>query len=787
MLWISKRLALEMEVISNPYDELPIRNDKYAALCTELHLGHRHITKLGSLYSKFINLSILWLNNNNLSEIRGLEENVRLKYLYLHDNRLQSVTNSSLSELKYLETLTLNNNQLMSLDEVLIELKYLKSLKSLDLFDNPISQEDNYRLLVISEMPWLHSLDRKTITKSEFKESKKLKLKLKKLNNLKLESPEAPSSSSASIIASESSHRRHLLQPLLERISQLFQLKRIFFKDICLQYDPRRLGLISTSDFKSCLIQFNILSQFSDQEYDTLLLQYTLPNSMSSTISTSTRRRGGVGETVMVNYELFCQDTLPIALQFTKKKLATTSLSNTQTRTTEKIPEISATVKDLICTVKKYQQEEKLREARVKRETILNVTSTSASTSSHTLTGTGTGFGTGTWTGTSVDQSQHPGLGGIVGLDPWLVGQLRSILTEIALKISTTAGGSGGGGGKKKLTLGALCQQMTPEIQLTETDVAEVLSRMRDLGKTIQNYSPPEALSQIMKNKQKISLKDISKIFQLDTSASHTTTAAPPTTPSKKKHFFQSLKVEWRDLSDEERRQQEEEEFSLARGYMDRILRGSDRNSASSTLAAAPVGNNKTAAASNANNNLEEEMRAKEKELFQLTFQKSINGTRMASTATSHSNRRSTHQGQGDEKEEALLPHRVIQTAPNRSDVIVIPSLNSASQRADQQKELKKNYNWEEHLSRLGLKKERLEIALRRKERSLTSEMGELSPSLSLPPAVGAVLTTNTSTSLTSSGVRRRKGEGGASTQMSQRESAPKHGWGNTTGTLVFK
>jgi hypothetical protein len=778
-----------MEVISNPYEELPIRNDKYAALCTELHLGHRHLTHLGSLYSKFINLSILWLNNNNLTDIRGLDDNIRLKYLYLHENRIQSLSGSSLSQLSYLETLTLNGNQLLSLEEVLQELKYLRSLKTLDLFDNPISQEDNYRLLVLSEMPWLQSLDRQIITKKELKESKKLKLKLKKLNNMKLSSdvssPEASSSSSSSPSPPSSQQ----LQPLFQRISQLFQLKRIFFQDICLEYDPRRLGLISVKDFTSCLVQFNILSQFTDEEYHSLLQFFLLPTQQTPThhLTMTSTLKIRISEP-MVNYELFCRETLPKPLQHTKKKLATMTINGTSNKTiTEKNPEISLTVKDLICTVKNYQQEEKKREERIKRETILNLSS--ASSVSHTMTGTNLGIKT--IEGTRASTSPQIGSGmafssqslgsGSGGLDPWLIGQLRSILTEIALRISVSVVG---GGGKKRLTLPALCQETSPEIQLTESDVLEVLSRMRDLGKTI---SQQDFLSQIFKQKLKISLKDLCQIFELDISSTATATNRP-TTPSKKK---QSMRVEWRDLSGEERRQLEEEEFSLARGYLDHILRGADRNPAStSTPSSAPAPvlgkDNKTESktpSASTSNNLEAEMRQskeKGKDLFQLTFQKSINGTRMAATSLCHSPRSSSRSTPAHHENDP--PHRIISTAPNRSDIIVIPSLNSASLRQQQQQDLQRDYNWQENFLKLGLKKERLEIALRRKERSLTSgrtvvglpsSSSSSSSSLALPPAVGP----NASAS-----VRMRGQEG-----MSQRVTETKHGWGNTTGTLVFK
>ena len=35
-------------------------------------------------FEGFLNLQILWLNNNKLADIKGLHKNFRLKELYLH-------------------------------------------------------------------------------------------------------------------------------------------------------------------------------------------------------------------------------------------------------------------------------------------------------------------------------------------------------------------------------------------------------------------------------------------------------------------------------------------------------------------------------------------------------------------------------------------------------------------------------------------------------------------------------------------------------------------------------
>jgi len=64
---------------------------------------------------------------------------------------------------KFLNTLTLNGNLLGDIEDVIDELKKLKYLKTLSLFSNPIAQEDNYRLRIIAEIPWVETLDRITV------------------------------------------------------------------------------------------------------------------------------------------------------------------------------------------------------------------------------------------------------------------------------------------------------------------------------------------------------------------------------------------------------------------------------------------------------------------------------------------------------------------------------------------------------------------------------------------------------------------------------------------------
>lgn len=67
-------------------------------------------------------------------------------------------------------------------------------------------------------------------------------------------------------------------------------------------------------------------------------------------------------------------------------------------------------------------------------------------------------------------------------------------------------------------------------------------------------------------------------------------------------------------------------------------------------------------------------------------------------------------------------PHDLIDAAPNRSDVVVIPALKSAAIRAARDEELKKTHDWESEFTALGMRGDALQIALMRKKRSILAD-----------------------------------------------------------------
>ena len=156
----------EEEVMGDPWTILPVKTRKYAKECIEIVLSKRHITKLIN-FKDFENLEALWLTNNNLTAIKGLETNFRIKILCLGFNRISSLEGSSLNVMKFLETLYLNKNKLKNLDKVITYLSQFKFLKSLNLFGNPVAEEPEYRPRVIDTIKSLEIFDRHMVTTME--------------------------------------------------------------------------------------------------------------------------------------------------------------------------------------------------------------------------------------------------------------------------------------------------------------------------------------------------------------------------------------------------------------------------------------------------------------------------------------------------------------------------------------------------------------------------------------------------------------------------------------------
>ncbi|KDO21034.1 hypothetical protein SPRG_13962 [Saprolegnia parasitica CBS 223.65] len=161
--------------VSEPHKELAVANEKYVKNCTELVLAHREIDVLGN-FEPFVSLEVLWINDNNIEKLTGLDTCFRIKYLFAQNNRISTV-DGSLLHFTFLRELRLFNNRLQDLHATLRTLSKLLHLHDLDLFGNPLAEEENYRLHVIAAIPSLEVFDRHVITPDERIAAKKLHLR----------------------------------------------------------------------------------------------------------------------------------------------------------------------------------------------------------------------------------------------------------------------------------------------------------------------------------------------------------------------------------------------------------------------------------------------------------------------------------------------------------------------------------------------------------------------------------------------------------------------------------
>ncbi|KAJ0015560.1 hypothetical protein NQD34_009180, partial [Periophthalmus magnuspinnatus] len=171
-----------------------------------VNFSHNRMTKMRDL-SEFSSLSKLTLDNNNFSEICGLEPCVKLTHLSLANNkisRISSVDKAPLIQLNLsgnkltrieglenqlnLQVLDLSHNQISSLNGLqnihvlcllnlqknmiseIQECKHIRNLlllRDLNLLENPVQDQPDYRLSVVFLLQHLTALDQENVSPEE--------------------------------------------------------------------------------------------------------------------------------------------------------------------------------------------------------------------------------------------------------------------------------------------------------------------------------------------------------------------------------------------------------------------------------------------------------------------------------------------------------------------------------------------------------------------------------------------------------------------------------------------
>jgi hypothetical protein len=502
--------------VSDPYGELPLRNDKYAALCTELHLSNRNISTLAN-FNAFSQLSTLWVNNNKLIKLEGLDKNIRLRNLHAHGNRIQRLEGSSLAFFKFLEYLTLNDNLLESIVDVVGEMKHLRHLKNLDLFGNPISQEDNYRLLIISEIPWLRTLDRVTITTQERNEAMHLKSRLKKMMDLKASS-NFDDMDDCSGGRSSARGTDDALENLLPYISKSLISKRVILEDRFLEDDPRKTGMVNVNIFQAVLKQYGILDIVSEEELSALGHRYTAICKLSGIAPSHTISKE------MIDYRKFCKDFLPLSL-----RISNSGFQKLDTWKMEMVPEVSVTASDLRRYVKTNTKAQELETQRAKREAIFAGSSSMESSSNFSFKNS-----------MDEDDRKH------TVSESWSRYVLRQLVLDEINNDSSIEG-----------NYASVNAALTANVELSKVKVISIFDKMSNHGK-VPTIGIDDCLRNIFHEGSTVPLDILCGYLDLGRIEKMTTGV-----------------VQWRDLTEAEKSTKELKTFQVADGLLDSLLRSS--------------------------------------------------------------------------------------------------------------------------------------------------------------------------------------------------------------------
>lgn len=112
----------------------------------------------------FKNLQYIYFTGNNIEILNNLDHNIRLKIIDARNNKIRDV---DLTNQHFLEELYLADNCLHDLQSFIKKVSHIKDLQILDLRNNSLALENQYRSTVISAFPALRILDGHPVTLRE--------------------------------------------------------------------------------------------------------------------------------------------------------------------------------------------------------------------------------------------------------------------------------------------------------------------------------------------------------------------------------------------------------------------------------------------------------------------------------------------------------------------------------------------------------------------------------------------------------------------------------------------
>ncbi|XP_062871665.1 leucine-rich repeat-containing protein 23 [Trichomycterus rosablanca] len=120
------------------------------------------------------NLRRLYLAQNKINRLEGLEKLERLTTLHLRDNQLETLDGICHS-MKSLQYLNLRGNLVSSQQALQSLMSVAQTLRVLVLAENPLSEKDDYRLSVLSRLPLLDRLDKDSVSSEERAEAQEFR------------------------------------------------------------------------------------------------------------------------------------------------------------------------------------------------------------------------------------------------------------------------------------------------------------------------------------------------------------------------------------------------------------------------------------------------------------------------------------------------------------------------------------------------------------------------------------------------------------------------------------
>lgn len=156
------------EITLNPYD---LENLK------TLEIGGNILTTTNGIF--FPGLIRLYLGENQIERLEGLEILVNLKILHLRSNKISNLSgfDSRCAKLNYLN---LRNNEISKISE-LEKLNCLPALETLIVMENPaidereMEEEATYRHIILAMLPNLTRIDKDPVLYDERKEAKEFR------------------------------------------------------------------------------------------------------------------------------------------------------------------------------------------------------------------------------------------------------------------------------------------------------------------------------------------------------------------------------------------------------------------------------------------------------------------------------------------------------------------------------------------------------------------------------------------------------------------------------------